>query len=169
MSSQTYTRLALQLVPEAVLLHDPFLHVCIGGVLHAIVQLHIYTDGSAVTTPAGNEASWAFVVLAEGITGQLWILGTCCGAVVTDVHERGYIGADVADNFAAEVSAILWAMIWRAAVPATIPTSFGYDNIAAANLTRDVWISRSDTLLVRLSAAVATVLSWRCPLSWGGT
>ena len=73
-----------------------------------IQAIHLYTDGSFES----GLASWAVVVIAELSTGSFAFLGYLAGKVVTDEATRGFIGATVHTNGTAEMSAILWALLW---------------------------------------------------------
>lgn len=77
----------------------------------------VYTDGSArpLRMLAGSAASWAFVAVERGLSGDHkvgCVVAWSSGHVVTDAADPDFLGATVRTVNTAELSALYWALVW---------------------------------------------------------
>ena len=101
-----FTRLAIAQVAFASAGHDswgvPALFMADGSP-HYATAYHVFSGGSH----SNEGTAWAYVVIAKTTSGLFLLLGHQCGKVTTDVSSQQYMGATVADNYTAELAAIV--------------------------------------------------------------
>ena len=124
----------------------------------------VYTDGSGSggRCTATSSAGWGFVVLVNQVHDH-----SAHGPVETDSRSVYYLGATVASNNSAEITAIIESLLYVLSLP-TIPQSveFFYDSKWAANATIGTSRPKRHKLLVNQARKLFTILSQRTLVKW---
>ena len=142
--------------------------------IEQVSEIHFYIDGSSSEE---GDTTWALTALA---IDSVWIdaefpeivIGIVGGDVVLSRYHPHFIGAEEATTFAAEASALTWALqvayMWmkKVAWRGRPKYSFFYDNKAAGCTTFEFWTPSSEVPLANINCGMATALRFCAEVSF---
>ena len=134
------------------------------GLVHIPSAVDIFSDG----THSALGTAWAILIIVTLVTGELCYLGYMGGKVVCEPNHPQYIGAEVADNFTAEVSGCVWGQVWATQFkfsPSTVIAS-RIDCISAAAVVFADQFPKANELLVSVGGAVLQTLKTLVEVVW---
>ena len=111
--------------------------------------LHIYTDGSA----KGSDTGWAVAITQwDPCLEAIAIVGALGGVVITDPARADFVGACEKTSRAAELSAIVWALLWIIAHWEVVPcdkVTIHFDSTTAGFAASGDWNADTDAIALK--------------------
>ena len=105
------------------------------------------------------------VILVRNCVGDFFPLGYFGGEVMLDSLSPQFLGCNALSSFSAEVSGLLWGMVWRVQAPSCAPTRFHVDNMAAVMKTKSLWAGIGEPQAVKFRVFVFSVLGCHCSIN----
>lgn len=127
-----------------------------------LAPLYIYVDGScADNTAVGPDqiAGWGFLVVRDdpGIgRGRGQVLHEMSGLVICDKEDNEWVGAEIASNNTAELSAVIHALRWLLLEGGNDPVVIRADSLYALRIPVRAWNAKANRELAEKAISLWT-------------
>ena len=130
-----------------------------------VSQVVVAVDGTGGHRK-GEDAAWSFNALAQHADGATTFLGVAGARVQVDGAAKDYLGAQRGTNGTAELSALIWALLWAIQQSYARVVEVQFDAFYSAKVSQAFFHAKTNTVLVDFARFVCDLAAECLDLRW---